>query len=387
MGVCLVAWRTKKGDKKMKRIFHTIFVSVVILLLSSCGRPIPIEDLTIALILGVDIDEENNLVISESSPVFSEDAPKNIATYEVKAKTIRESRELFNVRATGDVTAAKIQVFLIGKRVLEQDNWFSMLDTVYRNPTFSINTRVIVVDGPVADVIFYEPDNKPPLPLHLKGLIDKYTMRTTDVIITFQELHRQMYEKGLTAFIPELIKDNDLRLNGLTLLDGDGKYVDSLSINESLLLLVLKGEQKHELTLTFPVTSVEEDGGIFNLNEISIAFSNINTKVKSSYKDDEFSFDFNIKMRGSIAERLFVTGSMKEDELKKMLEKELKSQFEDLINKIQENKIDPIGLGLYARAYHYEQFKKVEDNWGEALAEANINVSVEVEIKSPGAVK
>jgi len=70
-----------------------------------------------------------------------------------------------------------------------------------------------------------------------------------------------------------------------------------------------------------------------------------------------------------------------------MIEQEVKSKFERLIKKIQDHKIDPIGLGLYARAYQYEQYKKVEDHWAEALAEAKINVSVDVDIKSMGAVR
>lgn len=57
------------------------------------------------------------------------------------------------------------------------------------------------------------------------------------------------------------------------------------------------------------------------------------------------------------------------------------------IKKVQENKIDPIGLGLYARAYHYEQYKKVEEHWGEALSKSNINVSLDVDIQSMGAIK
>lgn len=371
----------------MKRRLQGLLLSFVVIILASCGRPIPIEDMTIALILGVDLDENNNLVVSISSPVFSEEASKSVETIEVPAKTIRQSRELFNAMSTGEVSAAKIQVFLIGKRVVEQDNWFSILDTVYRNPAFSINTRVLVVDGAVSDVIKTEPPDKPQLPLHLKQLVDKYTLRTTDVLITFEEIHRQMFEKGITPFIPELKQEKELKLAGTSLLDGKGKYVDTLDLPQSVLLLTLRDDQKHQLTFTFPTTSLNDDeGGIFNLNEMSIDFNDVNTKVKTNYVEGKFQFDFNINMKGSIIERLFVT-TKNEEELKKLIEEELKTRFEELIKKLQENKIDPIGLGLYARAYHYKQYKEVEDNWGEAFAEATINVTVDVRLKSSGAVK
>jgi Ger(x)C family germination protein len=371
----------------MKRMCNAILFVLLIAILSSCGRNIPLEDLTISLILGVDLDDKNNLIFSESSPVFNKDAKKNVEAYQLEAKSIRESRKYFDALATGEVTAAKIQVLLIGKRVLEHEGWFSILDTVYRNPTFSVNTRVIVVDGPVSDVIFYEPEDKPQLPLHLKAVIDKNNERTRTVNSTLQVLHRQMYEKGMTPSISEIKKEKDIELVGVSLLDENGKYVDTLSIQDSSLLLILKDEQKQELTLTIPMTSLDDEGGIFNKNELSIDISQVKSKVKTKYDQDQFHFNYKIHMTVNIVERLFPVDRVKEEELKKMIEKKLKSRFEGLIKKIQENKIDPIGLGLYARAYQYEQYKKVEEHWGEALADSNIDVSVDIDIKSMGATR
>lgn len=371
----------------MKRICHTVLFVFLMAILSSCGRHIPLEDLTISFILGIDIDDDNNLVISESSPVFNKDAQKNVETYQLKAKTIRESRKFFDALATGEVTAAKIQVLLIGKRILEHEDWFSILDTVYRNPTFSINTRIIVVDGSVADIIHYEPPDKPLLALHLKEVIDKNNKRSRTVNNTLQVLHRQKYENGLTPSISEIKKGKDVEFVGVSLLDQSGKYVDTLGIQESSLLLILKDEQKQELTLTIPITAIEGEGGIFHKNEISFDVSRVKSKVKTTYNQDKFHFKYNIHMTVNIVERLFPLKSISESELKKMIENELKNRFEALIKKIQSHKIDPIGLGLFARAYQYEDYKKVEANWGEALAEADIDVSLDVDLKSMGAIK
>ncbi|MNY44410.1 hypothetical protein D3C86_1794380 [compost metagenome] len=65
----------------------------------------------------------------------------------------------------------------------------------------------------------------------------------------------------------------------------------------------------------------------------------------------------------------------------------MQKQFENLLKKIQKHQIDPIGLGLYARAHEYRQYKKVENHWGEALSEADIQVSVKVVLGSIGPVK
>ncbi|WP_338452897.1 Ger(x)C family spore germination protein [Niallia oryzisoli] len=371
----------------MKPICHAMFFIFLVVTLSSCGRNIPLEDLTISLILGIDLDDKNNLIISESNPVFNKDAKKNIETYQLKSKSIRESRKYFDALTTGEVTAAKIQVLLIGKRVLEHEDWFSILDTVYRNPTFSINSRVIMVDGPVSDVILYEPPDKPQLPLHLKEVIDKNNERTRTVNSTLQVLHRQMYDKGITPSISAIKKEKDIELVGVSLLDDNGKYVDNLSIQESSLLLILKDEQNKELTLSMPMPAINDKGGIFNKNELSFDVSRINSKVKAKYDKDQFHFNYKIHMAVNVVERLFPADMVTKNELEKMIEKELKSRFEGLIKKIQENKIDPIGLGLYARAYQYEHYKKVKDHWVDTLAKSNINVSVDIDLQSMGAMK
>jgi Ger(x)C family germination protein len=371
----------------MKRWFYAILLIFLIVMLSSCGKKAPLEDLTLALIIGIDLDNENNLVFYEINPVFGEGAKKGVESYEVKAKTIRDSRRLFDALTTGEVTAGKIQVLLVGKRVLQHGDWFPILDTVYRNPTFSMSTRVVTVDGPVSEVISHHHEEKPQLSLHLKAVIDKNYDRTRAVKGTLQELHREIYEKGMTPFISEVKKEKNLELSGISLLDHKGKYAQFLNGPEATLLLMLQNKKRREITLTIPVLQSEDEQNIFHKNMISFAVSRVKTKIKSGYKQNKFHFDIKVKMTINIVERLFPEEKLNKEQLTKEVEKELKRQIDDLMKKIQKKKIDPIGLGLYARAYHYSQYKKVENNWGKALAESDVNVSVKIDINSNGAVE
>lgn len=367
----------------MKKLCSALSAVLLTSILSSCGYN-PIEDLTISLILGIDLDEDNNLIFSQSSPVFNKEAKKNVEVYQLKANSIRESRQYFDAIATGDVTAAKIQVLLLGKRLLEHENWFSILDTIYRNPNFSLSTKVVMVDGKVSDVIFFEPEEKAQLPLHLNEMIDNNINRTRTENTTLQVLHRYMYEKGVTPSMPEIKREKDIKLSGISLLDKNGKYIESLGIEESSLLLILMDEKKEELTLSFPLTTLEKDGGIFHENEISILLRKVSPKIKTKYKDGKFQFDYNITMTVSLVEQIFSSNKVTKEELEKLIEKELESRFNKLIKKFQDLKIDPIGLGIYARAFQYDEYKKVEDDWGAAFSEAEVNVSVDVKMISLG---
>lgn len=383
MGIAFAAWTMERKGKEMKKLCAVLLVFLLILL-SSCARNVPLEDSTIALLLGIDLDEENHFLVSESSPVFNKVAKKPIETYELKAKTIRDSRKYFDALEMGEITAAKIQVLLVGKRIIEHANWFPVLDTIYRNPQFSMNTKVFMVDGPVNEIMFFEPKAKPQLPLHLKEVIDNSIKRSRTVDATVQNLHREIYEKGITPAISKIKKDDDLKLDGVVLLDKKGKFVDSLGIEETSYLIVLRNEMREELTFSLELPLKEEE--IFHKNEISLEVMRIHNKVKTKYADGKFHFDFNIKMIVDVAEKLFYGEDVKKEKLEKMIAEQLKLNIEKLIKKFQEKEVDPIGLGLYARAFYYDQYKKVEDNWPETFANSHINVKVQIKIKSQGAI-
>ena len=251
----------------------------------------------------------------------------------------------------------------------------------------SMSTRVVAVDGPVSEVISYHPEEKPQLSLHLKAVIDKNYDRTRAVKGALQELHREIYEKAMTPFNSEVKKGKNLELTGISLLDNKGKYADFLDMPESTLLLMLQNKKKHEVTMTIPVLQNEYEENIFHKNEISIAASQVKTKIKSGYKQNKFHFDISVKMNINVLERLFPEDKLSKEQLTGLVEKEVNTQIVDLMKKIQTKKIDPIGLGLYARAYQYDHYKKVENNCGKALADSDVNVSVKKEINSTGAVR
>ncbi|MFF2528243.1 Ger(x)C family spore germination C-terminal domain-containing protein [Brevibacillus sp. NPDC058079] len=51
--------------------------------------------------------------------------------------------------------------------------------------------------------------------------------------------------------------------------------------------------------------------------------------------------------------------------------------------------VTPIGLGKYARAYAYayDEWKKVEDDWGRVFSKAKVTIHPEVKIISVGVLK
>lgn len=120
-----------------------------------------------------------------------------------------------------------------------------------------------------------------------------------------------------------------------------------------------------------------------------LSFNTQDFKVKTKVRyNHHFIFDVNVKMKIGITERLFPF-DVRQDrvQLQKNIETKLNSDFRRLIKKIQAAKIDPIGLGVYARAYTYPEWKKARDQWGKTFSKADVNVKVSVTIEGMGTIK
>lgn len=372
-----------------KRPLYILIFIMIVVIVPGCSDRLDMEDSTNNLALGLDLDNENNLLIYLNSPAFGRDIKKKTLEVEVKSLTIRQSREQQDEFAPGVITGRKVQVMLIGKRILEHEDWFRILDVFFRDMKNPLTPRIITVDGSISEIIYLHPKDQPMLPLMLRGMVDTKSARSETVKTTLQQLHWQMYEKGVTPYISEiqLDKAKQIRLAGVTLLDHKGKYKTSLNAEETGLLQILNKNAKKSVSFTLPIPG-EKKSGPFHTDHLSISVQGMKTKIKTSYKQNKFRFDINIKMPAGLTERLFPFDVRKNvKELEKMISEHMKKQFENLIKDIQNHQIDPIGLGLYARAHEYSQYKKVEDHWGEALSKADIHVSVKVILGSMGPVK
>ncbi|SMD41161.1 Ger(x)C family spore germination protein [Bacillus sp. JKS001846] len=366
---------------KQKILFSVL---IPLLLLTGCLDQMNVEDVTLTLILGLDLDENGDLKVYLSSPVFNKEAKIKEEQYGVKSVTVRNSREKFDTMAMALTSGSKTQLILIGKRLLKQKKWADYLDPFYRDPKNTVTTRIVAVDGPVSDIIYYTPKNKPRLPIYLTKLIETAHRRNVTAKTTLQDFHNQTKEKGMTASITALKKNKNIKLTGTALLDEQNRYKFTITPKENLLLSILQNNIEGEFPFTIAVPLQTE-----SKEKHWISFSTQGTKVKTSvqYKN-HFMFNINVHMRITISERLFPFNVRNNGgELEKSIEKQLKSDLEGLIKKIQKAEIDPIGFGVYARAYAYKDWKGVQKQWGEALSKADVKVNVHVKIGGMGTIK
>ncbi|MEF3308263.1 Ger(x)C family spore germination protein [Paenibacillus sp. GYB004] len=358
-----------------------IVFALLAMLLGGCYDQTNLEDITLALTLGIDVNEDNELLIYTSSPVFSKEAKQKTEDYGVKATTIRQARGRLDSMVTAMTKSGKIQSILIGKQVLEQPGWFKLLDTLMRDAKMTVNSRIIAVDGSVADFMEFTPEDKPRLSQHIAKLIDTASRRNISFKTTVQEFHRQMFDKGMTPFVAELKKKRQLEITGAALLDERGKYATSLGLQETTLLQLLQNEKKADTSLTIPLPAASTDGQLLN-NRASFYVKRAKTKIRPTFEKGKFVFQVKLSLDAAISENL--NSDVQEEQIGPIIQAELDKEVTSLIRKLQKHRVDPVGFGMYARAYTYREWEKVKDRWAESFAEADIRLVTSVRVVGTG---
>ncbi|NOV01757.1 Ger(x)C family spore germination protein [Paenibacillus planticolens] len=369
-----------------KRWLGLLLIAVMISS-SGCNDRLDLEDAAFPLLAGFDLDEKNNLRTYVALPVFSNSARKKTYKLAVTAQSLGQTRQESDAHWPTVFQGRKLLVMLVSKRLVEHDDWFRILDVFSRDAKNPLTSRLILYDGPLSELVFLNQKDEPFLPLLLRGMVDTKSGRSETVKTTFQDMHRLRFEKGKTPSIAEVRLDHEIRLSGSALLDHGGKYVDSLDAQETILMKILQNEAKSAVSLTLAIPGHPKRGPL-NADRLSFNTDKVKTTIKTYFHDDNFQFDFAVRLSVGLTERLFPYDvKNKSAELEKAIALELQKQLVRLISKIQSHRIDPIGLGIQAQAFAYKPYKKVEDQWGEVLSQAAINVTVKVSIDNMGAVK
>ncbi|SDX83078.1 Ger(x)C family spore germination protein [Paenibacillus sp. CF384] len=378
----------------MIRILKVLLtLAMFVLLLPGCYDQMNLEDASISLMLGIDVDEDNQIVIYSQSPVFYKEAQEKTETASVRADSIRLARAKFDSMLTGITTGGKLQSILIGKRLLQQKDWYNMFDLFYRVPKQTETPIVVVVDGPIESIFHYKPIDKPRLSLHVRKLIETANKSNITVSRNLQELRREMKDKGMTASLTQVRKEKkNVVVTGTALLNKKGQFTEHFSLQETTLFLLLQNQFIGTPSFILELDGVQEQSEDSNQAvknavafEIVKSFYDVDTNVRDG------RFIYNVTMQLNIIISTLQTDDpefAKETapKLQRLIAAKLQQQFSQLIRRCQDKQIDPFGFGIYARAYQYKAWKPVQDDWGAAFADAHVNIKLKVAIKSTGVV-
>ncbi|WP_336771487.1 Ger(x)C family spore germination protein [Bacillus bombysepticus] len=373
-------------------IQKSLLIVICCIYLIGCSQRIPLEKVSLILLIALDKTSNGEIKVGTSIPLFHHEKQKSTVEHWVRASTVYAGFSKIETKLTGYVTSSKAEVILIGKRFAQEENWIEKLDSSYRDPYATINAKVVLVDG-LAEAIFQinRPD-KPALPSYIDSVIESSIQNNQSVSSTIQQLMREKNEQGMTQTVPIIKRtNNEIDTVGIAFLNHQGKYITKiLKKDVKFFNLINKTQVAGRMILHLVLAPKGSD----KTPNSSVLVQNAKRKINVDFQKGKFIFTIDLNMNVSLIEKtsnnLNKTHSQGNKNISK-LEREIQQEFDKklhiILQDMQKNKIDPLGLSLYARAFQYKEWKKIEEDWLQSFSKAKIRVHTHIKIKDTGTIR
>lgn len=294
-----------------------------------------------------------------------------------ESESVAEAIRMLETRVDKVLDLGHNRIILLNEKLLSKDI-DTFMDFFTRRGDIQMITYMAVAGTTAEETISFEPETETPASIALYNFFDNTGTESPYVLTTFLfEFRRQVLSKGVNAILPIIDINEDKTV---------------FIINNAI---VLKLEEK-------PVKLSEVETKYFNSllynasgfsykieKEDLIMVLNIDT-VKMKYKivldEGPPRIDMKVTKYGVIGEsnkRLDISNLKKYD---KTAAEEMKKKVIELLTKLQENDIDPFGFGLRYRATRLSR-EGLMDEWDRIYPEIEFNVTMDVNLKSTGAVE
>lgn len=368
----------------MRKGFILLLISVFLVCVG-CGDQLYLENTELALLIGFDLAENGDIVLYSFRPIFEKEIAKK---YEVMR--VRESHSLRNIRkkvstiTSGYLNVRKLQVVLFSKRLLKQRNMYPFLNELFRDPKSELNAKVALFDGSLEEVANFPWQLKGQPGVVLPRILEQGLHNGTALLSTLALYRKQLVDPRVTPYITELYRYQDhIRVKGTALLDEKGRYRLSLNPEESSYLMLLRGDLKKSLSLTFNDLDFRPGNRSIGVEVFSVDRS-VHTKIKN--KQPVIFVDLNIDV--DVTERGFYLPIEKKQyaqELEERLANAIRQRCSRLIQKLQQHQVDPVGWGYDLRAQQYSWWKERQNKWLGIFPQVKITIQPKVKVEDYGA--
>lgn len=366
----------------MKKVAIAI---LVLLLLTGCWDRMPLRNINMVDITGLDMDEKSgdfvlDFVVTTLKKAGQGQGEPISEITELKGPSIVEAVGKGEYIDQGRFLAINTRMYLMGERLASQDS-YKEIDFVLHAPYTSINAPIVVFEGDISKLLKQQTGTKKPLTKKLNDFIK--SLETNGVmynvsIMNFVLSHLDPLED---VALPLLRKyESRLELSGALLFHQGTSTGVKLSQEQIQMMMMLKGKTKGRQRITghLPGSVVGKSKDI----DYGFSVRNVNSKIIVSPESGELP---SISMRVRLQINAFELGkeehSLKAayvNEMEKELNKHLEEKAAETIDLLQKANCDVLGIGKQIKAYHPSLWKNLD--WRQDYPRLSIQPKFDVKI-------
>ncbi len=354
----------------------------ILILLTGCSDMRILEETGFIQSVSYDSAPDGNIHYAISVPISNPDIQATSLRIFLETDAISSKAARINLsRETNlQLASGQLRAVLIGLPLAKSGPWPHM-DTLFRDPTISEKTKIIVVNGRAASLLSKNYASHPRTGKYIDHLIEKETKSQTIPESTIYSFVRDYYDDGIEPVAP-IIKDkgDTISIDGLALFKKD-KYIGKIIPDNMLYFSFLLGDLR-EGEIAIDLTNQTEESKTVMINSL---VSKREVEVDRNSRDD-FSVTIRVKVLATVSEYIGDLNLIDPSDASK-LEEDLTAIFNQrchqIIDMLQEKNTDSLGIGKFVRnSMPYRDWKNMD--WYGVYPTMNIKCVMKVEIKDHG---
>ncbi|MFY3792022.1 Ger(x)C family spore germination protein [Ureibacillus sp. MALMAid1270] len=357
-----------------------------ILLLFGCADPKILERISLAILIGYDIEDSNKIRSTVALRSVNQDLQSVVSVASETDSTSKGTRIKISLDSTKKIGAGQLRVVLIGSKLAEK-GINETLHSLNMNSEVSSGLYIAVVDGETRPLLERKYETISDIGQHIYYLLDHNIDEQLTLSPTLHETVRDCYSPFTDMVLPLLEQDkDDVQIIGLALFNDD-KMVGKLKGDDSFYVVLIREKFDAGIIQTTipgaPFKYISQDVP----DDLHIALHSIfsNRKIQL-VNEDTPEFDLNIKVSARIFE-IHSSITTEEQEVVSKLEEEIEKEFSKeimrIIKKTQELNSDIFGFGEVYKA-NVGTKNIDEKKWKELYPKMKVNVYVKIELLRNG---
>ena len=364
---------------------HILLISIICLVLTTgCtegGQRASVEELALVSSIAFDLADDKKMRITVGIPQPAGESPVLTEVYSTNTEMIQEG--LVNISSQADkmIVLNQLRTILFSEEFAKSGKITEVLEHFYRDSALGNKVRLTIVKDNAEDILRADyPENE-----HMDAYLnDLFEPKLHNSFSPFTSIHDYINWQTNPVFhtmVPYLEKKEDsLKVTKIALFDNE-KMIDTISTERSLLIETLKGLKKlAPIAITFKENDTDK--------QLFLEQIESKVKIKSNNNIESPHLSIGLKIKAVLIEYKGTRDLSKADEnrkLEKEINKYIEKEINDLLGKLQELEVDPVGLSEYFRMYH--KGKWTEELTKKVISSLEYKVSVEFEIKNTGTLK
>jgi spore germination protein len=373
----------------MKRVPIVIIMTIFQLtLLSGCWDQAIIENVGIILMQGVELSEDDRLLITDVAPVIGSSEKNQVKIVSMTADNPRESREIGNNKAFQNLSGGKTQEILFSEEMAKR-GVHDIIEIFERDPSNPALAYVVVVEGSPKELVekASKVREEPLFPMAVHQMLEQNIQKSQIPETRICTYDIDYYADGIDPVTPMIrLEGDEIVVSGSALFAKD-KMVGKIGTRQTELLLAMMDEFKPaEYTFKDEIFK-SNDASESPRKGLNMLIKKADLKIKVGIADNIPEINISMKFSGYLSDYTWddLDKDTEQSKLEGAMTNEITRECNELVQYLQSVGSDPIGFGDKIEARDYDYWGSID--WKEVYKTAKIDVDAVVTYEQNGVIR